>query len=556
MAHPSTQRVFLLALSLTLTASTLPFVSSAALADDDGGAAAPGIARISAIEGDVAIKHSADGDGVAAIANAPVEAGDYLSAGSDGRAEVELDGRDVLRADSGAQLRFTQLDGSSDVAQLAAGTVELRAFDGYQDHVTVQTPSVDISPDEAGAYVITVEQNGNTDVTARSGSVTVGTPQGSQQLQPGRTMEIAGNANDPQYQYVAAIASDSFEGWNDDRDREVLQVASLAPYENVNNDMVGADDLARDGRWINTPDYGEVWQPSDVAANWTPYSSGSWAYEPYYGYTWVATEPWGWAPYHYGRWFFQPGLGWAWAPGPRVVRPVWSPALVTFFGFGGGGLSLGFGNIGWVPLAPGEVVHRWWGPGNTIVYNNTIIINHYRNYNRGIVAMPVNNWQRGDFGHIVHLQSSEVRDVRAIAGRIPLAPTRENYRFAPHETRVTIAQTNYQRFKSRTITRAPMQPARSTTWQRFGSAPARANAPLVARHSDTPTQSTWQRFNNTNITRPQRSFEPSTYARQQPAYARQQPLNRRSEPVARQAPREHQPAAHQTSRPRKHGVMR
>ncbi|MBV8638008.1 MAG: hypothetical protein JO322_07960, partial [Candidatus Eremiobacteraeota bacterium] len=88
------------------------------------------------------------------------------------------------------------------------------------------------------------------------------------------------------------------------------------------------------------------------------------------------------------------------------------------------------------------------------------------------------------------------------------------------------------------------------------SAPARANAPLVARHSDTPTQSTWQRFNNTNITRPQRSFEPSTYARQQPAYARQQPLNRRSEPVARQAPREHQPAAHQTSRPRKHGVMR
>ena len=80
----------------------------------------------------------------------------------------------------------------------------------------------------------------------------------------------------------------------------------------------------------------------------------------YYGPTWIAAEPWGWAPYHYGRWFFAPTVGWAWTPGPRFAHPVWSPALVAFFGYGGGvGVGVGFGNVGWVPLAPGESYRPW-----------------------------------------------------------------------------------------------------------------------------------------------------------------------------------------------------
>ncbi len=588
MAHPSIYRVLLIGLSFSVTLGTLTFVSSPARADDDDGAA-PGVARISATEGDVALKHSADDSNVAAVTNAPVEAGDYLSTGSDGLAEIQLDANDVLRANSSAQLRFTRLDGSSDVAQLAEGTVELRTFDGYRDHVTVQTPSVDVSPDQPGGYIIAVEANGDTEVTARTGSVTVSTPQGSQQLQPGRTMEIAGNANDPQFQFVDTVASNSFDTWNDDRDRELLQVASLAPYEYMNDDIVGADDLDQDGRWISTPQYGEVWRPNDVAANWTPYSNGSWAYEPYYGYTWVAAEPWGWAPYHYGRWFFQPGIGWAWAPGPRIVRPVWSPALVAFFGFGGGGVSLGFGNIGWVPLAPGEPIHRWWGGGNTIVYNNTVVINNYHNYNRGIVAMPVTRWQNGDFARIVHYEPRNVVNVHVIAGRIPLAPTHENYRFAPRETRVTIAQTNYQRFVSRPVMRAPVQQQTRATWQRFGAAPAPARSTMTVAqsHTSTPaaanatapaTRTTWQRFGNSTVEHPQRTYQQTTYARQlqthalqQPTFARQQPTHNRQEapsvrraatyqrqqpareraqPVQREAPRERQ-APHESSPPHK-----
>ncbi len=52
---------------------------------------------------------------------------------------------------------------------------------------------------------------------------------------------------------------------------------------------------------------------------------------------------------------------WAWyPPAPGHVRsPRWSPALVGFIGFNIGAVSVGvgFGNIGWVPLAPHEAFH-------------------------------------------------------------------------------------------------------------------------------------------------------------------------------------------------------
>ena len=110
-----------------------------------------------------------------------------------------------------------------------------------------------------------------------------------------------------------------------------------------------------------------------VAPGGLPYHDGRWVWEPYYGWTWVGYEPWGWAPYHYGRWLYTGGYGWAWYPGPVYVRPVYRPALVAFFGFGSGGssFSLAFGNVGWVPLAPYEPFHPWWGPRSSIARLST-----------------------------------------------------------------------------------------------------------------------------------------------------------------------------------------
>src|SRR5918911_1339955 len=74
------------------------------------------------------------------------------------------------------------------------------------------------------------------------------------------------------------------------------------------------DRLAPYGTWRWTPEYGRVWVPAGVAADWRPYYDGHWVLTDW-GWTFVSDDPWAWAGYHYGRWGFAVGLGWYWIPG-------------------------------------------------------------------------------------------------------------------------------------------------------------------------------------------------------------------------------------------------
>jgi len=103
------------------------------------------------------------------------------------------------------------------------------------------------------------------------------------------------------------------------------------------------------GHWIDTAEYGRVWQPTRVTYGWQPYWDGRWVWTTA-GWTWVTDEPWGWATYHYGRWALLDGVGWAWLPGR-----VWAPAWVAW--------RWGGGYAGWCPLGPRGVVYvqpRTW----------------------------------------------------------------------------------------------------------------------------------------------------------------------------------------------------
>ena len=380
-------------------ASSFAGASARALAQDETGpfqaASPPAVARIAAVEGQVSVKHGDGGEEAAAAMNAPLIAGDYLNTGPDGMAEIQLDDNTILRAGSDTQMRFTQLDGQADVAQIAEGTMELRVLQSDPDQIQIQTPSVDVEPSEPGAYLISVKRDGHTEVTARSGSLAVVTPQGTQEVDPGRTMEIAGNASNPEYQYVDEVAQTGVEQWGDQRDQQMLAEENQAPPDQGDAsayNVAGMSDLNQDGNWVDIPGYGEAWVPNDVSPSWTPYSDGQWAYEPYYGYTWVAAEPWGWAPYHYGRWAYAAPYGWAWVPGEAYARTAWSPALVAFVGFGGAGVGVGYNNIGWVPLAPGEAYRPWYGGGRLGL---SVSVNNYRNYAHGFIGVSYNTFAHG-----------------------------------------------------------------------------------------------------------------------------------------------------------------
>jgi len=432
----------------------------AALADDldaDAGAPPdPGVARVSIVHGGVDVKRADSGDTVAAAVNAPLSAGDYLSTQDDSHAEVQFDYGTNLRVGPATQLRFTQLDPKNHQLQLAAGTVDLRVFRGLNAGAQIQTPQATITPDEDGSTIVSVDDDGNAQVSVRSGSADVATQAGSQTLAPGATLEITGDADNAQIQTVAAVSYGSFDSWIASRDRAFARVAD---YRYVDADMVGAQDLYGNGNWVDNAQYGQVWVP-DVPAGWAPYQDGRWVWEPYYGWTWVDREPWGWAPFHYGNWFYAAGTGWAWYPGAyAVAQPyVYRPALVAFFSFGGGsGLSIGFGNVGWVPVAPYEPFHPWWngyrGNGyggnvyNTTIVNDTTIVNTYsitkiyRNAGvpGGATGVPNGNFQNGNFTGLRALQSSELASAQPVRSVVPIVPTAHNLAFGGHGTVAPIA---------------------------------------------------------------------------------------------------------------------
>ncbi len=107
------------------------------------------------------------------------------------------------------------------------------------------------------------------------------------------------------------------------------------------------------GAWMETADYGYVWQPqaAERSRSWRPYTNGRWVYTDA-GWTWASEEPFGWATYHYGRWTRLRSVGWVWVPGDE-----WAPAWVSW--------RKGNDYVGWAPLPPearferGTGIHNW-----------------------------------------------------------------------------------------------------------------------------------------------------------------------------------------------------
>jgi hypothetical protein len=114
------------------------------------------------------------------------------------------------------------------------------------------------------------------------------------------------------------------------------------------DDFHNDGEMSMNGQWVDTPEYGQVWQPTSVDSDWQPYMYGHWAWTDA-GWAWVSDEPFGWAVYHYGRWGYSDGFGWFWVPGR-----VWAPAWVAWRSYGG--------YSGWCPLGPRNTVvveTRW-----------------------------------------------------------------------------------------------------------------------------------------------------------------------------------------------------
>ena len=397
------------------------------------------VARISLLNGEVSVRRGDSGDVTAAALNAPLLANDAILTSSSGRAEVQLDYGNMIRIAPNSEVRLTALDIRSFQVQVAAGTVTYRILRSSQAQAEVDTPSVAVRPLGVGIYRISVLEDGSSQITARAGEAEIYSPRGTERLGPGRTMLARGPASDPEFQVVAAIGLDAWDRWCDERDHYFERSRA---YEHVSHDIYGAEDLDQYGQWVNDPSYGYVWAPQ-VAVGWAPYRSGRWVWEDWYGWTWVSYDPWGWAPYHYGRWFYG-SYGWCWYPGSIWARHYWAPAYVGFFGWGGhSGFSFGFGfgNVGWVPLAPFERFSPWWGRGfyggfrngfgnRTTIVNNVNIVNNFRNARVAGASSGIATGQFGRSQRFEALNSAQIQNAGLVRGVMPVSPDRSSLRLS------------------------------------------------------------------------------------------------------------------------------
>ena len=404
--------------------------------DDPADAAEHGVGRLSLINGSVSLARGDSGEPINASINEPLATSDRVVTGRGSRAEIQFDPGSMIRLDANTEVRMGDLQYRHYLVQISQGTTIFRVLQDTAARIEISTPSVSVAPLRAGIYRVTVRPDGSSEITVRAGEAELNSPSGSERLPAGQTMFSRGPVDNPEFRSAAAIPYDEWDRWNADRDRFFEQAPDVSRY--AGSDIEGAQELANYGRWVWDPQYGYVWTPTNEPPDWAPYRDGHWDDVDYYGWSWVGDEPWGWAPYHYGNWY-RASFGWAWYPGAIGPRHYWRPALVGFFGFGspGFGVSLGFGygNVGWVPLAPFEHYRPWYGRGfsggrNLSIVNNRNIANVYRNAR---FSGAVTGLRAGDFGRVgvrrnafVRPNSADLARAGVVSGGMPFARARNS----------------------------------------------------------------------------------------------------------------------------------
>ncbi len=374
------------------------------------------VGRVGYIEGDVSFYADRTEGWQKARINFPVTSENSVWTENRSRAEVRIGGSSV-RLGENSILDFLNVNDDRTDAFLQRGVLNIRtrADNQSRDSLRVETNEGRFVLTGNGRFRIDAAPDGaESRISVFSGRARYEGTNGIDNrltIESGKTLIIrnpstggdSGGAMDFRFERASESELDRWasardQRWDETHTRYVRE-QTISPY------MTGYEDLDANGDWIEDREYGRIWTPRVVVADWAPYRYGSWAYVRPWGWTWVDDAAWGFAPFHYGRWVYA-GARWAWWPGAYARRPIYAPALVGWYG--GSGRDWG-PSVGWFPLAPRE--HFIPGYTNNVTYirninhitNNITIINpptRYANQSPGttfvngqtfVNARPVQN---------------------------------------------------------------------------------------------------------------------------------------------------------------------
>jgi hypothetical protein len=397
--------------------SAAPQAPVSAPADEDTyqGEAPERYAMVRALEGDVRIRK---GDLDETLSRGtPIAEGDV----------VESRGRGVLQLGDGTRIAFggatrftvatlfTDRKGEKQVL-LRLDYGRLRVLLGGQSDARfrVDTPSGTATCFDKGAFTVEAERDRIVRLKVHTGRVTFANERGEARVAAGERLTVYS----PQDGLDRVRSFNTYDGDDFDRWSERAVVIKRGEsWDRVPSEIrYYADDLDDHGRWVNSGEFGWVWQPNGVAEDWRPYYQGRWA--PYSGgMTWVSDEPWAYVAYHHGRWHWSLGVGWFWIPGV-----YYSPAWVAW--------NHTPGYYGWAPLGYYNTPCHWgygaWGGGYawnvvSINYINAPHV-HTRIYSDATVLRGFNGATGGT------TWTGGGRDLRAPWQRSPLVVSQAEFR--------------------------------------------------------------------------------------------------------------------------------
>jgi len=504
------------------------------------------VARLNYSQGSVSFQPGGEGDWVQAVANRPLTTGDNLWSDKDSRAELHV-GSTAMRLGSESSLTFLDLDDQTTQLKLSQGSLILRVRhldDG--DNFEVHIPNLAFVIQRTGEYRIDVNGDGSETDTAvwhGRGEVTGG---GSTYVVVAGQYARFSGTDELNHDIEQIPGSDDFDNWAFSRDQHEDRSQS-ADY--ISPEMTGSEDLDDYGNWHYVADYGPVWTPRDISADWAPYRLGHWAWVDPWGWTWIEDEPWGFAPFHYGRWAFVSD-SWCWVPGPVVVRPVYAPALVAFVGGRGFGVAIGIGGgvgVGWFPLGPREVYVPWYRTSpryvnNVNITNTRVSVTQVTN----VYNTTINN--NTNVTRVTYV-NQHVNNATTVVSHDTFANARP-----VHQNLVRVDARQIE--QAQVVRAAPVQPVRASVLG--AGAPARFRPPativnrqVVATRNPTPPKQSFEQRQTANVrTETPGAPQPATRTANEPNRPNAMPQNQtRSQQPAVRANEAPQPAPHGNAAP-------
>jgi hypothetical protein len=283
------------------------------------------IIRLSLVQGDVRFARDVHGDPLTsdkalwegATLNLPIRQG-YVLATDHGRAEVEFENGAMAFLAENTVLEFYDLsleDGAKTTRLvLRQGTASFYVNPSREDYFSVTGGDFTVEADGRAGFRLDNFDDGS-EVRVTKGRVSVLQKKQTSALVKGQSLSMSAGDN-ASAKIERLPDSDDFDRWVSGREEAVVTATTAAQqYVNSSSYTSGIADLYTYGSFYPVGGYGYCWRPYGVGMGWSPFDSGGWFMDPWYGMGFIGSQPWGWLPYHYGGWIFEPGLGWLWSPG-------------------------------------------------------------------------------------------------------------------------------------------------------------------------------------------------------------------------------------------------